>query len=267
MNFKGTKLIVLDIDGTLMGSDFVISDKVKNSIKKVVDKGCLVTLATGRMYAAAVKTAQELGITLPLITYQGALVKEFFKSDKELLHQDIKHDLSMNIIEDLRDFDVQINIYLNDELISETDTEILREYADKRYIPFKVVDSFNNVVNINSTKILAIDKNIEKVDEIKKFLSKKYKGVLNVTKSTPYFCEIVNSSVSKGEAVLKLAKYLGIKPSEIMAIGDQDNDKDMLKVAKYPIAMGNATYAVKKMACYVTSDVYNDGVSEVLDRL
>jgi len=260
------KLIALDIDGTIMNSRFQISDKVKDAISKAINSGIYVVIATGRMYSATVPIASGLGIITPLITYQGSMVREFCEKDDILLHYDISPHLSKQILDELRKFEVQINIYLDDELFIEDESAILAEYAAKRNIIYHKVNSFDNILDLKPTKILAMIKDTEKATEIKNYLKAKYSDTLYITKSTPFYVEVVNKEASKGKAVLFLANKWGIDRSEIMAIGDQDNDIEMLEVASLSVAMGNSTEGLKKIAKYVTDTVHNDGAALAIEK-
>lgn len=260
------KLIALDIDGTIMNKQFQISDKTKTVILKAINSGIYVVLATGRMYSATVPIAQDLGIKTPLITYQGSLIKEFYSSDKVLLNYNISTHHSKNIIDELRKFDAQINVYMNDELYVEKESDILTEYAQKRYIKYHKVNSFDDIQNLNPVKILAINNTSSKTTEMKNHLEKKYCEALNIVKSTHLYCEIINNLASKGNALLHLAKMWGIKQSEIMAIGDQDNDKDMLATAGFPVAMENGDECLKQLAKYITCTVDNDGAAKAIEK-
>lgn len=260
------KMAVFDIDGTIMSSNFTMSAKTKSSIVKAIDKGVKVVLATGRMYGATVPIASELGIKTPLITYQGSLVKEYCNSDDILLHYSILPDLSREVIADIRAFGFQINVYLDDELFIEDESYILVEYAKKRHITFHKIDSFDKVVNLKPTKILAISLDEQKTTELRDFLRKKYSNTLFISKSTPFYCEIVNKKASKGKAIKFLSNLWGIKKEEIMAVGDQDNDIDMFETAGLCVAMGNGTEELKNAANYITESVENDGVALAIDK-
>ncbi|MFH0702993.1 MAG: Cof-type HAD-IIB family hydrolase [bacterium] len=260
------KLIALDIDGTIMDHQFKISDRVKETILKAINSNIYVVLATGRMYSSTVPIALETGILTPLITYQGSLIKEFFKSDKTLLHHTISTEQTKKIIEELRNFKVQINVYIDDKLYIEDENHIIKEYAEKRFITYHKIESFDKITDFEPTKILAIDNDIDKVTEIKEYLKNKYMKYLNITKSTPEYCEVVSNLASKAKAILYLADIWDIKQSEIMAIGDQDNDKEMLKIAGTAVAMKNCPENLKKTAHYITDTVDNDGAALAIEK-
>jgi len=260
------KLIALDIDGTIMDKRFQISDRVKKTILRAINSGIYVVIATGRMYSATVPIAAGLGIVTPLITYQGSMVKEFYEKDDILLHYDVSPDLSKKILDELRKFDVQINLYLDDELFIEDESAILAEYAAKRNIIYHKINSFDNILDLKPTKILAMIKDAEKATEVKDYLKDKYSDTLYITKSTPFYVEIVNKEASKGKAIRFLANKWCIDRSEIMAVGDQDNDIEMLEVAGFPVAMGNSTEGLKNIAKYVTDTVDNDGAALAIEK-
>lgn len=260
------KLIALDIDGTIMDKNFHISDAVKNSVKKAIDNGIKVVLATGRMFSATLPVAQEMGIKTPLITYQGSLIKEYNPSSKILQHLTIKQEIAKELIEDLRKYDVQINTYINDDLIVEDSTEELLEYSTKRHIPFVEVTSFDEIKELSPTKIIIIDNDTDKIQQIEKDMQAKYADRLYVTRSTPIYCEFVNKEISKAQAISLLAKQWDIKQSEIMVIGDQDNDKEMVAMAGLGVAMGNATEGLKEIADYITDSVDMDGAAKAINK-
>lgn len=260
------KLIALDVDGTIMNKKYTVSHRVKHAISKAIERGVYVVLATGRMYSATVPIAIDLGLKTPLVVYQGSLVKEFYKSDKELLHHRISPELSFELTNELRKENVQTNAYFDDKLYTDSDTPILQEYVARRKVPYYQVKSFEDVKNFRPTKIMAMDSDIEKIDQIKEKYIQKYGDRLNITKSTDYFCEFVDIKCSKAEAILFLARMWGIPQEETMAIGDQDNDKQMIQAAGVGVAMGNAHDDVKQAADYVTDTVDNDGAAQAIER-
>jgi Cof subfamily protein (haloacid dehalogenase superfamily) len=266
MTTKNIKLIALDIDGTIMDKNFHISEQVKAAIKKAIAKNIYVVLATGRMYSATVPVAKELGLKTPLILYQGSLIQEFYNSDKVLLHHSLSKEHALSVVKDLRDYDIQINAYLNDNLYAEEISPILNEYSSKRDIPVFKVDNFDALSDFEPTKLLGLDYNTDLVEKIKNELKEKYKGIINITKSTQHFCEFVNKKCSKATSLLFLAEKWEINPSEIMAIGDQDNDKEMLEIAGFGVAMGNGDKKLQEIADFVTDTVDNNGAAIAIER-
>lgn len=254
------KMVVTDIDGTILKKDFTVSNNVINTIKELTKKDIKVVLATGRMYCAALKIAKILDINTPLICYQGALIKNSCEDNKTLYVDPVKPNLALEILEVLKNKNIHTNLYLNDNLFCENDNEIIKDYTNKRLIPYSIVDNLldldlNNQVN----KILAIDPDAKLIENLTNELQKQYKNSLYIVRSTKNFCEISSKNSNKGKAVKFLSNLFNIKKDEILAIGDEDNDIDLLKSAKIKIAMGNASEKLKQEANFITKSIEEDG--------
>lgn len=254
------KMLVLDIDGTIFKKDYTASDRVKNTLKALVQDGIKVVLCTGRMYAATKFIAQELGLNTPVICYQGGIIKDFLNDDKTLLEINMDVELARDVISVLKERNIFFNLYINDNLIVEKDDRLIREYVDARNISYKVVGDCFDMDLTGLNKVLAIDDDPVLIENLQKEMAEKYKDKLYVVRSTSRFCEFSNPEATKGNAVRFLADMWGIKKEEIMACGDQDNDIEMLLAAGTKVAMGNATKDLKNLADFVTDSVDDDGV-------
>ena len=105
------KMIAMDLDGTLLDEEKNISQKDREAVREAIDRGYLVTLATGRMYRSALSYAQELGIKLPLVTYNGALVKDP-STGKTLAHWPLALETAKCIVGELLDQDIYVQAYV-----------------------------------------------------------------------------------------------------------------------------------------------------------
>lgn len=260
------KMLVLDIDGTIYRKDFSASQAVKNALRTLTNEGIKVVLATGRMFSATIPIAKDIGLTSPIVCYQGGFIKECSEAGKVLLQKDVPEQYAREIIDILREKDIHCNLYMDDGLVVENDNETIKRYTDERNVRYSVVESFNNVDLKNINKMLAIDTDTKKIEDLQKQLSEKYSKDLYIIRSTPNFCEISNIEATKGNAIRYLSKLWNIKKEEIMAVGDQDNDIEMLKAAGIAVAMGNGTEELKKIADYVTDTVENDGVVKAIQK-
>lgn len=260
------KMLVLDIDGTIFKKDYTASENVQRTLKALVNDGVKVVLCTGRMYAATKFIAAELGLTTPVICYQGGVVKNFYENDNTLLEKTMDSYLAADVIKELKKRGIFFNLYVNDVLMVEHDDELIRQYVDARNLSYKIVGNCENIELEGVNKILAIDNDTNLIEDLQKEMAEKYKDKLYVIRSTPRFCEFSNPEATKGNAVRFLAKKWGIKQDEIMACGDQDNDIEMLLAAGTKVAMGNATESLKEIADYVTDTVDNDGVVKAVAK-
>lgn len=257
------KMVATDIDGTIVKWDTGFSENVKNCIKKMTAKGIKVVLVTGRMHCATMPIAIELRLTTPIVSYQGGLIKDF--SGNVLYQQNLPDKYAKEIIKWARKNNIHLNLYLEDKLYVEKDNDFVKRYTDGKFVTYTVC-SFDDLEIKNVNKLLAIDYNdAERVTGWITELQKKYPD-LYIVKSTPYFCEIGSPNAKKSNGVKFLAEQWGIKQEEILTIGDQDNDIELLKAGGIKVAMGNATPELKDCADYITDNVENDGFVKAMEK-
>ena len=256
------KLIATDIDGTILAFDSDFTQGVRSCIKNLLDNGIKVVLVTGRMNAAAQQVANNLGISTPLVSYQGGLIKY---NGETLYEKYLTKEQALKIIEWAKSVNIHINLYNNDTLYSESDNEEVRHYCEVQNVDY-TVKSFSEIKLDKVNKILAIDyNNPGLISEYEKKIPKHFPE-LYIVKSSPYFLEFSNREASKYCAVKFLQKYWGIKDDEVLTIGDQNNDIALLKAGSVKVAMGNATEELKKIADYITDTVENDGFVKAIEK-
>ena len=257
------KMVATDIDGTIANSMAEFSPAVRNCIKTLSEKGVKVVLVTGRMHSSAIHVAQELGLDTPIISYQGGLIKDF--DGKTLYQQNLASDYAKEIIKWAAENNIHINLYIDDKLYVNNDDETIKKYVDGKYIDYKVC-SFDELVIENVNKILAIDySDAQKVTGWVNELRIKYPN-LYIVKSTPYFCEIGSQMAAKSLGVEYLRKLWGFSKDEILTIGDQNNDIDLIESGGIGVAMGNATDELKQCADYITDTIDNDGFVKAVEK-
>lgn len=259
------KMIATDIDGTILNPGCNFSEGVKSCIKKLSNNGVKVVLVTGRMHYAALKIAEELELSTPIISYQGGLLKMQDSDQTVLYKKTLPVNRGIEIINWARKNNVHINLYLDDVLYVENDNIAIKRYAGDRALPYKVCN-FDDLEIKDINKILAIDPN--DADRVSGWVRYFHETMpdLYVVKSTPYFCEISNTEARKSYAVEFLREKWGIKREELLTIGDQDNDIELLKVGGVAVAMGNATEDLKACADYITESVAQDGFVKAIEK-
>lgn len=257
------KMIATDIDGTILKWGLNFTPELKNCIKNLSSNGIKVVLVTGRMHIAAMPVARELGLNTPIISYQGGLIKDI--SGKTLYQNTLSPKYAKEIIQWARKNNIHINLYLNDKLYVEHDNDIVKYYTDGKFIDYTVC-SFDDLEIENVNKILAIDlNNAEKVTSWVDELKAKYPD-LYIVKSTPYFCEIGSGDAKKSLGVQFLCNLWGIKKEELLTIGDQNNDIDLVKAGGIGVAMGNGSEELKACADYITDTVENNGFVKAIEK-
>lgn len=256
------KLFATDLDGTLLNSKGKISDKNKKAFKEMMEKGVTPTISTGRMYSASKNYAEELNLDVPIITYNGALIKS--TSGKVFYKSFIAPEIVLEIFQFCRKKGYYFQSYENDNLYFEDYTEYSKFYENhigvKGITVGSAIDKYINEV----PKLLIITSGNEESDKICKEINEEFYGKVTAAKSLLNFVEILSYNTSKAKGLSELAKILNIKIEEILAIGDGNNDIPMLKAAGFSVAMGNAKDEVKQFADAVVSDCDNDGVAEAV---
>lgn len=259
------KLVATDLDGTLVGRDLRISPRALRAVQRVHAAGAHFVMATGRMFRSALPYAQACDVVTPLITYQGALIRDH-RTMQDLWHRKIAAEMAREALEALAETGLHVNIYVNDELIVDRLTPEADLYSRISEVEARVVPSLYEAVSGQPTKIVAIGEP-EEIDRWTPILKERFRDRLYVTKSISRFLEIANPQVSKSMALSHLCERLGIRREEVIAFGDGMNDLDMLEWAGCGVAMENASDPVKEVADRVTAHVREDGVARVLEEL
>lgn len=257
------KLVVTDIDGTIYTPEKGITNEVKHCIQNLTQKGVHVAIATGRTYGSAKWIADNVGIECPLICYQGGLVKTYEGNIIDVKY--LNEKIAREIIEDFRKRNIHLNVYIEDKLYVEEDDDYIKDYIGDKGIDYYKVDSFDELDFSKLNKMLAINYDSKFIDELIDELQKKYPQIY-VVKSFAYFCEIANKEATKGNAIKILADLYGITTDEVLAIGDNNNDIEMVETAGVGVAMGNGTEEIKKRADFVTDNVEHNGFVKAIDR-
>lgn len=256
------KLVATDIDGTILIPDGQFTPGIKSCIKELQSRGIKVVLVTGRMNKAAILVRDELGLDTPVISYQGGLIND---NGKFLYERYLTDTQARKIIEWSRAENIHINLYNNDILYSDTDCYEVQRYAARQNVDY-IIKSYDDIVLNRVNKILAIDYNdSERINRFETALPSIFPE-LYIVKSTPYFLEFSNPEGSKYCAVKFLQKYWGLKDSEILTIGDQNNDISLLEAGGVRVAMGNATDELKSVSDYITGTVEEDGFAEAMHK-
>ena len=285
------KLIAVDLDGTMLNHYGEISEKTKEIVQKCIEKGVQIVLASGRPTDSIKTITEELGIKGYFIAGNGALVYDIQKN--EIIYENyIKKEKVLEIIKICEENSIAYNVY-TDKMILTTNLkfnvlyyykENLKKEESKRTNISIVENMYEYVKNIEKEKILKIticDENdsifhsiIKKVREINgidvldiSHMSKKM--IQQGTEEVPveyFYTEVSASDVNKWNAIKFLMEKLEIKEEEIIAIGDNINDKKMIENAGLGVAMKGSTPEIIEVAKEITDTNDNDGVAKILER-
>lgn len=261
------KLIACDLDGTLLNSERRISEATKKAVHRVIEAGKMFIIATGRMYIAAKPFAEQLELDVPIVTYNGALIRGS-KSGKIFLEQPIKLETAQELLDYVKVSGDHANIYVGDKLYVKEHNEYSFKYGELQGIHYCIEALGENYYKPvgRPYKILVIME-AEKLPATMAHFKELFKGKLDVTSSYPTFMELMEPGVNKWQAIKKLAAQYDIKQEEIMCLGDSGNDLEMVANAGLGVAMGNADAMVKQAAKVVTASNDEDGVALALEAI
>lgn len=258
------KLIAIDIDDTLINDDKEVTSATQQALEQAVAKGVVVTLATGRAYASAHKIARQTGLNVPIITYQGALVKNLL--DEQVLYERyVPKEAAQKLFEYCIENNLHLQTYIDDKLYAREENQKIIDYTTLNNTKYYIEPDFSKLVAKPTPKMLIIDEP-DYLDQISPVLRELLGDSVHITKSKPNFLEIMHHEGTKGHALKFLAAHFGCDLSETIAIGDSWNDHEMLEAAGLGVAMGNAIPALKEIADYVTAGNNEDGVKQVIDK-
>lgn len=265
------KLLVLDIDGTIAGESNTINPRVKEAVKAAQNCGVQVAIATGRMYRSALRFHQDIGSTLPLLAYQGAWIQDPATGQIHR-HWCVPPATAHKLLDyfeqpQLRSL-LSVHFYINDCLYVREITPETEIYAQRSEIEAISVGDLRHVLNDAPTKVLALSDDTEVIDRLLGNLRQQYTPAeLYLTKSVATFFEATNPLVNKGTGVRYLAEeLLKIDAANVMTIGDNFNDVEMLEYAGLGIAMGNAPMDVQAVAQWVAPSVEQDGAAIAIEK-
>ena len=261
------KLIACDMDGTLLNSKREISERTKKAVAKCMEAGKIFIIATGRMYIAAKPYAERLGSDEPIVTYNGGLIRGS-KSGKIFLEQPIKLETAQEFLDYIKENGNYAQYYTGDELLIKEHNKYSFMYGEMQGIHDCIIAKGEEFFTAKERpyKILMSMEPEDLPETMEKF-RKRFAGKLDVTSSHPMFLELLEPGVNKWQAICKLAEKLGIAKSEIMCLGDSDNDYEMVANAGIGVAMANATEKVKSGAKIITASNDDDGVAIVLESI
>ena len=266
------RLIALDLDGTLLDSQLKIRPKTIDALQCARDQGVGVMIVTGRHHSAAYAYWHQLGLDLPTICCNGAYIYDF-KTGKALAGDPFPSAEARTFLKLARAHPAHLMIY--------TDTAMVYEHGDAplpegmgnwaAQLPENLrprlasVASFNELIDSQAViwKFLAVPDSDAVMESL-----------LSTANTQGFYCvrsggnriDISRAGNSKGKRLAEFIEQRGLSPDQVIAFGDQDNDREMLQLAGLGVAMGNAHEDVRASADWVTGPNDGDGIGDALQR-
>ena len=265
------RLIALDIDGTLIGDDHLIPPRTQTAIRAARDRGVAVALITGRTVAGAMRFARELDLSLPIIGYQGGLIRAMpppgsARLGRLLVHSPVPAEAARDILRWTKTVGLSPHINHLERFLVQSDDPRIDEYVRFMGQRATIVDDLVEWVSGPVTKVIAAG-DPPLASDMAGLGQDRFAGVAEVTMSHPRFLEFVAPGVSKGRAVRWLARRTGVALAETLAIGDQWNDAEMLAEVGHGAAMPSAPDGVRAVARYLAPPLEDEGAAVLIESL
>lgn len=285
------KLVAVDLDGTLLNSYGEISENTKRVVKKVMKNGVEFVLASGRSIDSIKNIANDLGGIQYIIAGNGAVTYDI-KQNTNIYENYIPKDKALELIKTCEENSIFYNVYTNKTIVTNSlRYNVLYYYKenlnkeDSKKTSITIVDSICDYVkNMQDEKIMKLFI-CDETESVFKSIIKKFEDMPNLekldvahmsrkiikkgTEKIPieyYYTEISMKNVDKWNAVENLINKIGIQKEEVIAIGDNINDKKMIEEAGLGISLEGSSPVVTEIADYITLDNNNDGVAMALEK-
>lgn len=264
------KLLLTDLDDTLLTSDKKISPGNQAAIARWIAAGHAFSICTGRSLTGGLRVTNELGLEgqeCYLICYQGNVIYNL-KTKKVVYEHFMDADTAVDLMKRLQEEEIYAHTYHEGELLVPGITEQLAFYENFTGDRYRVFSDLEELRQEHLYKVISIDLHHPQrlqafADANKAYLDERFHYFF----SSPYFLEYIAKDSGKGVGALKLADILGVRHEDVIACGDERNDISMIEAAGIGVCMANGHADVKAVADYITTlDNNHDGIAEVIDR-
>lgn len=285
------KLVAIDLDGTLLNSYGEVSSENRETIKKAIEKNTEIVLASGRPIMSVKNLANELGCNHFMICGNGAITYDI-QMNEIIYNRFLEKSKVLELIKICEENSIFYNVYTKDTILTkslnfnilfyhqenmskpenkktrinivENIYEYIKNRKEEDYLKITVCDNDKVVFGSIIRKLRTI-KNVDVLD-VAHMSRKLIKDGTDKVSMEYYYTEVTNTNVDKWQAIENLIQKLGITKQEVIAIGDNINDSQMVKEAGLGIMMGNSAPYIKEMADIIVKDNDNNGVAEAIEK-
>lgn len=262
------KLIALDLDGTVLNEEKKITEPVAEALKYAAGRGVYIVPVTGRPYGGIPRELMDMDCVDYAVSSNGASA---WRGDTKIISHPVPAQLCRELLEKLRGMYIMEELfmdgagYVSPESYKKAEqlhagTAFWEYYKKSRRVDPELERRLLEREDLEELALRCLG--AEEGDAVAELLGAYPQ--LKAARPTPFYTEIVSVQAGKGRTLEELGSLLGLGLEEIMAVGDSDNDREMLMKAGVPVAMGNAGEELKKLARYVTADNEHDGVAQAI---
>ena len=258
------RLLLADVDGTLVTNDKVLTDRAAAAVLKLHDAGITFAVTSGRPPRGMTMLIEPLKISTPIAGFNGGI---FVNPDLSILETHaLPPSVPARVIQALQGHGLDAWVYRgNDWYVLKKDApHVARESWTVKFDP-TVVDNFDGVLD-NVVKIVGVTDDVNLMSKCVLDVQQQFGRQVSAANSQPYYLDVTHPNANKGGVVAWMSQRLGIPPAQIATIGDQPSDTLMFDKSGLSIAMGNASDTVKADATHVTDSNQDEGFAKAVEK-
>jgi len=241
------RLLVCDLDGTLLGDSPDLDLDLVDGLQRAMERGLLFTIATGRMPPGTDRYRDELGVTVPMIFYNGALVRDH-EGGRDLLTLTLPRGILWRVHDVIAHAPVDPLFYRDDQLYCLVESFAVHRYAEEQRVPLEVIDAPGDFLRMGGFVKSLLIGHPAVLPTVRAELEAMVGNTARLVMTRTNYLEIIPSVASKGAAIRFLAGHLSVPLTETIGVGDQENDLEMIEAAGLGIAMSCAPETVRQAA-------------------
>jgi Cof subfamily protein (haloacid dehalogenase superfamily) len=258
------QLVAIDMDGTLLNSRHQLSPGNEAALRRAQEAGIQIVFATGKTRTSAIPIIDKLKLATPGVYSQGLVV---YDGDGSILYERrLAGSLARKVADFVQEANCSMVAYSGDDIVTsvrDAYTDVFIKYHEPAPIAY---GSWTAVFAARPINKFIIVSTRERIDQIRPRLEQAIGHEATIVQALDYMVEILPPGASKGDGLRRVLAHLQVDPAQVMAIGDGENDVEMLALAGVGVAMGNAMPAARQAADLVTGTNDEDGVAQALAR-
>jgi Cof subfamily protein (haloacid dehalogenase superfamily) len=263
------RLIATDIDGTLLNSRSELSERAEKALKAAIEQGVQIVLATGKTFHSGQYVINKAKLNAPGIYVQGTVT---YNSDGTIrTQQTLDTTVARQAITFAEDRGYVVSLYSGSRILVRRMHERIQYLAEHYHEPVpEAVGPLQNILGtipVNKVLFVSPGDDGRRMRALRWQLNAQLDGAARLLQAgVPDMLEMLPPGASKGAALRALLKELRIEPSQVMTLGDAENDLEMIQMAGIGVAVGNAEQALKDAAKYTVASNNDDGFAEAVER-
>ncbi len=258
-------LLVTDLDGTVVDRSDRVSPSTSDAMKKLALAGWDVAVATGRTLSTSIPHMDSIGSNLPAVVYDGGRVMD--RSGRVIWQTLMDRDLARSILRIGWDYGLEVQVMGDEVIFCRPEDTGSMEFFDRTGVSYDAVLTDPTIPDGDIFRVMFFDPSGIKVKEMSQHLKSSFAGRAEVVFAGDGFIDVLPYGVNKGNALYQWVDFSNIKYDTIVAVGDNENDLELLRMADIAVAVSSAPEDLLSLADWIVPPPEEDGPSALVDKL